>query len=236
MLSTMGAQRSVPDSSAAEECLDLVLHTAVSFVRSQGVGIGITQRSKRWTARKSGHEPIPAAERKYGIKRGTIAFETLKTPQQAQMLALVHALGLAHGTVKRGCPKAISQLREITVFAESSEVVQTVNYHMLDGNRSCENVTSTLDRLMIKRVIAGAKRLLHRAKKHLGRGVKITIALHTADEAGKRARALARQKGRQACKSRRQLQSAHARMASKREGYTAGVRTLELAIRTKEIE
>jgi hypothetical protein len=55
---------------------------------------------------------------------------------------------------------------------------------------------------MIKRVVAGVRKLSHY-------GLKVSIAVFgTEDETGKTARTMARQRGRKACRSRRQLRLA----------------------------
>lgn len=89
--------------------LHLVLHTAVDCLRHQGAGT-VVQRSECAATGTFSSQPIPAQERKYGIKSDNFAVQNVGTADRARMLALVHALGLAYGTIKRGCPKVIGQV------------------------------------------------------------------------------------------------------------------------------
>jgi len=102
--------------------LVLVLHTAVDYVYHQGAGIGVVQRAECAMTGIIKNQLIPGQERKYDITRENLVVENIKTAGRAQMLALVHALGLARGTIKRGCPNAV-QLQKVTVFSDSPKVV-----------------------------------------------------------------------------------------------------------------
>ena len=104
----------------------LVLHTVVDYLYRQGAGMGIVQRAECATTGIINNHLIPGQERKYDIARENLVVENFKTAGRAQMLALVHALGLAHGTIKRGCPNAV-QPQRVTVFSDSLKVVQTIN-------------------------------------------------------------------------------------------------------------
>jgi len=179
--------------------LVLVLHTAVDYVYAQGVGIGLVQRAECATTGIIKNDIIQTEERKYSIKRENFAVENVKTPERALMLALLHALGLACSTIKRR-PKTV-QLQKVTILSSSPTIVQIVNHHIKHAPKSLEDVASTNDRLMIKRVVAGVRRLSHH-----GLEVSISIAVFDReDEIGETARTMARQRGRKACRSRRQL-------------------------------
>jgi predicted MarR family transcription regulator len=181
--------------------LVLVLHTAVDYVYAQGVGISLVQRAKCATTGIIKNDIIQTEERKYSIKRENFTVENIKTPNRALMLALLHALGLARGTIKRHCSKTV-QLQEVTIHSSSPAIIQIVNHHIKHAPKSLEDVASTNDRLMIKRVVAGVRKLSHY-------GLKVSIAVFgTEDETGKTARTMARQRGRKACRSRRQLRLA----------------------------
>src|SRR6186713_3095305 len=80
--------------------LSLVLHTAVDFVPLQGIGIGIVQRAPTGAARNN---IIPIEKRKYSVKRSQFSAENVKTRERAYMFAILHAMGLARGTIKRRC-------------------------------------------------------------------------------------------------------------------------------------
>ncbi len=143
------------------------------------------------------------------------------------MLALVHALGLAHGTIKRDCPKAV-QLQKVTVFSDSPKVVQTINHHIKYAPDSLRDVASTSDRSIIKRVIAGVRRLSRG-------GLEVAIAVSDGkDKAGGKARTIARQKGRKACRSRRRRWLAHDDSVEEQEEAVGDQGTFELVIRAKE--
>ncbi|OCK87225.1 uncharacterized protein K441DRAFT_486719, partial [Cenococcum geophilum 1.58] len=161
--------------------LVLVLHTAVDYVYAQGVGIGLVQRAECTTTGIIKNDIIQTEERKYSIKRENFAVENVKTPERALMLALLHALGLACGTIKRRCPKTV-QLQKVTILSSSPTIVQIVNHHIKHAPKSLEDVASTNDRSMIKRVVAGVRRLSHH-------GLEVSIAVFgREDETGETAR------------------------------------------------
>jgi hypothetical protein len=82
---------------------------------------------------------------------------------------------------------------------DSPRVVQNITHRINSTSDSIQDLTSTNDRSMVMRVIKGVQRLLRR-------GLKVTIAIpSTKENAGERARTMARQRGRKACKSHRQL-------------------------------
>jgi len=117
------------------------------------------------------------------------------------MLALLHALGLARGTIKRRCSKTV-QLQKVTILSSSSTIIQIVNHHINHAAKSLEDVASTNDHSMIKRVIAGVRKLSHY-------DLEVSIAVFgKEDETGKMARTMARQRGSKACRSRRRLRLA----------------------------
>jgi predicted MarR family transcription regulator len=181
--------------------LVLVLHTAVDYVYAQGVGISLVQRAECATTGIIKNDIIQTEERKYSIKRENFTVENIKTPNRALMLALLHALGLARGTIKRHCSKTV-QLQEVTIHSSSPAIIQIVNHHIKHAPKSLEDVASTNDRSMIKRVVAGVRKLSHY-------GLKVSIAVFgTEDETGKTAWTMARQRGRKACRSRLQLRLA----------------------------
>lgn len=210
--------------------LVLVLHTAVDYVHAQGVGIGLVQRAECATTGIIKNGIIQTEERKYSIKRENFAVENVKTPKRALMLALLHALGLACATIKRRCPKTV-QLQRVTILSSSPTIVQIVNHHVKNAPKSLEDVASTNDRSMIKRVVAKVRRLSHY-------GLEVSIAVFDReDEKGERARTMARQRGRKAFRSRRQLRLAQDDTATEAQ-HTVGDEaalegTLELPILMK---
>ena len=207
--------------------LVLVVHTAVDYLRRQGAGVGIVQQAKCLATDTINHQLIPDQERKYGIKGENLAVENVKTAERAEMLALLHALGLARGTVKRSSQRAV-ELKRVAVFSESLEVVGKINHHLKYAPHSLQDVASANDRAIIKRVIAGVRKL----SRH---GLEVTIATSSENsKARDRARTLARQKGRQACKSRRRLQLAQANSIEGQGDGAGDHLTIMLVIRTKE--
>lgn len=131
--------------------LSLVLHTAVDFVPLQGIGIGIFQRAPTGAARNN---IIPIEKRKYSVKRSQFSSENVKTRERAYMFAILHAMGLARGTIKRRCTTTL-RIQKVMVLCGSSTVVDLVNFHRDHGPKSLERVISTNDRSMIKRVLIG---------------------------------------------------------------------------------
>lgn len=181
--------------------LVLVLHIVVDYVYAQGVGISLVQQAECATTGIIKNDIIQTEERKYSIKRENFTGENVKTPNRALMLALLHALGLARSTVKRRCSKTV-QLQKVTILSGSPTVIQIVNHHIKHAPKSLEDVASTNDRSMIKRVVAGVRKLSNY-------GLEVSIAVFgEEDETGKTARTMAKQRGRKACRSRRQLQLA----------------------------
>lgn len=67
------------------------------------------------------------------------------------------------------------------------------------------------------------------------RGLEVAIAISSKkDKAGKKARTMARQRGRKACRSRRRLRLAHTNLVEEQEEATKDQGTFELVIRAKE--
>lgn len=99
--------------------LELLLHTAVDRVKGQGVGIGVLQQGRCATTGVLMPYVLPTEEHRYGIRRAYFPIENVKTRERAEMLALLHALGLASSTVKKRCPPAM-ELQHINFFLRTS--------------------------------------------------------------------------------------------------------------------
>ncbi len=178
--------------------VSLVLHTAVDFVHKQGIGIGIIQRAPTGAGRNNN---MSMEQRKYSVKRNQFTAENVKTKERAHMFAMLHAMGLARGTIKRWRTKTL-RIEKVTVLCGSSAVVDLVNFHRDHGPESLEKMTSANDRAMVKRVLAGLRQLLRR-------GVEVAIAEDGQESSSKetmKTKTMARQKGTTACRSRRQAQ------------------------------
>lgn len=194
--------------------LSLVLHTAVDFVPLQGIGIGIVQRAPTGAARNN---IIPIEERKYSVKRSQFSAENVKTRERAHMFAILHAMGLARGTIKRRCTPTL-RIQKVMVLCDSSTVVDLVNFHRDHGPESLGSVISTNDRSMITRVLTGIRELSRR-------GVHVAIAEDGQERSSKetgKAKTMARQKGRKACRSRRQVQQ-NASIETETAGNQTGI-------------
>jgi hypothetical protein len=179
----------MPKSIPTSQRHALNLHTAVDFVRAQGVGIGIVQHATPSTG---------IVERKLGITRDHFTRENVKTPRRAHMLTILHALGLARGTVKRHG----IQVQKVTVFCNEATVCRQITWYISHGVKALEeDVASANDRAMIKRVVVAVRELTKR-------GIEISVVLAEAENENKEAaktKRLARQKGRKACQSRRRV-------------------------------
>jgi hypothetical protein len=179
----------MPESTPTLQRHALNLYTAVDFVRAQGVGIGIVQHATPSTG---------IVERKVGITRDHFTRENVKTPRRAHMLAILHALGLARGTVKRHG----IQVQKVTVFCNEATACRQITWYISHGVKALEeDVASANDRAMIKRVVVAVRELTKR-------GIDISVALAEAENENKeaaKAKRLARQKGRKACQSRRRV-------------------------------
>ena len=145
--------------------LSLVVHTAVDFVHRQGVGIGINQCAPTGAARNN---ILPIEKRKHSVERCQLTVENVNTQKRAHTFAILHAMGLARGTIRRRCTATL-RIQEVTVLCGSSTVVDLVKLHLHHGPKSLEGVTSTNDRSMIKRVLKGIRELSRR-------GVDVAIA------------------------------------------------------------
>jgi len=178
-------------------------------VQRQGLGIGIVQQAEIVVAegakRARASHVSPTKEKKYSVKRELFRAQNVKTKDRANMLALLHALGMAHDTVRKNGTEESSRVEEVVLVTSSPTVVESVNHHIQNAPESLEQVPKMNDRLMIKRVVKAVKKKLFR------RGVNISIAVakeyNTTGarvRASARARTLARQGGSKACKSRRQ--------------------------------
>ncbi|KAJ9606195.1 hypothetical protein H2200_009156, partial [Cladophialophora chaetospira] len=206
--------------------LALILHTSVDHLHRQGAGIGVVQRVECAMTGITKSQLIPSQQRKYSFTREKLVVDNVKTAGRAEMLAVVHALGLARATMKRGCPKT-AQVQRVNVFSDSLKAVQTINYHLKHGLESLDGVKSTNDGSMIKRVVTKVRELSRL-------GLEVAVAMSDGkDKAEAKARTIARQKGRKACKSRHRLRLAHANLV-KSQQETAGDReACDLASRPK---
>jgi ribonuclease HI len=164
--------------SASESPLAIVAHVAVAYVRGRKAGMSIVQEARDGTGVRS--DILPRQECARGIPRARFVTENIKTPQRCEMLGLLLALGAAHGKLKRGAP-----LQNVTVYCASPWVVQTVNHYL--QNSRLENIISTNDRSMLKRVLANIRRVSKRSD------VKIVLS-NPEDNAAQRAMTLARRK------------------------------------------
>ncbi|EAT87360.1 hypothetical protein SNOG_04969 [Parastagonospora nodorum SN15] len=119
----------------------LVLHTAVDFVHKQGIGIGIVQRTPIGAARNN---TIPITKRKYSVKGSQFTSENVKTPKRAYMFAIILAMGLARGTIKRRCTKTLN-IRKVTVLSEdvleirSKETMRAKILARQKGRKACRS-------------------------------------------------------------------------------------------------
>lgn len=182
----------------------LVLHTAVDHFLGQGAGIGVVLRAESTTTCIKDPRIAPQ-ERKYGFTRKSLVLQNVKTVARVQMLAILHALGLAKSVIKGRCSNTkVDDVTNVDVIGDSRWVVEKVNHHLKLGVESLEEVASTNDRSMIGRIVVAVRKMSRR-------GVEVSIAVHQSEDRSKeiaRARTMARQRGRKACKSRRRLQAA----------------------------
>lgn len=177
----------------------LEIFVAVDFVHSQGVGIGITQKAITPTARVATGCIQATEEIKLGIPRERLATEQVKSAQNAHLLAILHALGLTSRTIKKQGVKSKPQIRHVKLICESSKVVETVNHHIEHAPESYEDIAQVKGRSMVQKVIAGVNKLSRW-------GFKVSVVAaerNSQDKIAARARTLARQKGRKACRDRR---------------------------------
>ena len=189
--------------------LILYSHTAVDYIHGQGAGIGIVQQARCPKTGTIDHR-IPSREYVFGWTRAEFTRENIKTLKSCQLLALLHALGSAHRTVKGG-----TRLQKVIIYSESPWAVETINHHLQNAPKSLLEVVSANDRALIQRVLEGVRRLSRYCPE-----VSV-IWTDSMDKAAARARTLSRRKGRKACKSRRQLFSVRRRSGEEIEAINA---------------
>jgi hypothetical protein len=111
------------------KAVQLVLHAEVDYVHRQGLGIGIVQQVEQmvqYGAKKARAEHVsPTKEQKYSIKRENFGAQNVKTEERAYMLAILHALGMAYGTVRKNGTKESSYVDEVVITTSSPTVVET---------------------------------------------------------------------------------------------------------------
>ena len=115
------------------------------------------------------------------------------------MYAISMALSLAHETFKKHDIPDSVEVHKITVFSESPEVVRLFGTHIEGAPASLKDVGNRDDRRTIKGVVAKARKLARCGI------VDIAIVVNDGkDEEGEqKAKVMARQKGRVACRARR---------------------------------
>ncbi|KAK5741369.1 hypothetical protein LTR17_004076 [Elasticomyces elasticus] len=183
------------DSRAAD--FVMVSHVAVDYVHAQGLGIGIVQQLIRESARMPTRSIIKVKKQKYGIKPQYFTAENVKTFGRAHMLGLLHSLGLACSTTTdptRGFSH-VGFVRVVFASPAAAATVRLIKHHIENAPESLEDVISTDDQLMIKRVVAAVRKLA----KHVP-AVSIDVAA-LKDPAAAKAATMAKQKGRKACRS-----------------------------------
>jgi hypothetical protein len=176
--------------------VSLILHTAVDFGHKQGIGIGIIQSAATDATRSN---TLLREEHKHGIERGHIGAKNVRTRERAHMFALVLAMGLARSTVKRQYATTRIKVQSVTVLCSLPAVVEMIKDHRARDTKSLESVVSTEDRSMLRRVLAGVRRLSRY-------NVQVSVVEYgaegnTVDAA--RVKMLARHRKKKACRRRR---------------------------------
>lgn len=137
--------------------VSLILHTAVVFGRKEGIGIGIIQSAATEATQSN---TLLREEHRHGIERGQISAKNVKTLERAHMFALVLAMRLARSTLIRQYSAARIKVQSVTVLCGLPAVVEVIKQHRACGTaKSLESVVSTENRSMLRRVLAGVRRL-----------------------------------------------------------------------------
>ncbi|EGP90094.1 uncharacterized protein MYCGRDRAFT_91065 [Zymoseptoria tritici IPO323] len=154
---------SVPAQRKEAVRLEVVVHAEVDYSNRHGLGIGLVQQVKGVEDNDQNVGKISKeSEKTQGIKGDNFAAENVKTRERARMLAILHALGMAHSTATKDASVNSSQVTKIRVLTGSAEVVKTVNYHVDNAPSSLEEITNPNDRVMIRKVIKAVKRTSRR--------------------------------------------------------------------------
>ncbi len=168
----------------------LVLHTAVDHFLGQGAGIGVVLRAESTTTCIKDPRIAPQ-ERKYGFTRKSLVLENVKTVARVQMLAILHALGLAKSVIKGRCSNTkVDDVTNVDVIGDSRWVVEKVNHHLKLGVESLEEVASTNDRSMIGRIVVAVRKMSRR-------GVEVSIAVHQSEDRSKKSQGQERWRGKE---------------------------------------
>lgn len=219
-------------SNMKTEPVVVALHTATDFVKRQGAGAGIIQRAMCAATGRTRHDLIPTMTRKKGLNRGRLEDEKVKSEQGARLFALIHAIGLAHWTIKRirrrlgfsdteQTRSNITTVQSVVAYTDSHALVDDINHHIRHAPDSLLEIACPKECRLMKYLVAGVKRV----SKY---GPDVSIAVSSgSDEDEIKVRRIAKAKGRKACASRR---STKKRVAQLRASQV----TCDLPIRTKD--
>jgi hypothetical protein len=130
----------------------------------------------------------------------------VSTAARAQMLALVHAMALAHQTIFSDSQRT-RRFQRVVLLCTSTNVCSLVNKYKKKVRGGLGNIRHTADREMVGRVIAYMRRLSFR-----GLSVSLRHAVGQDTDAAKTARRLARQRGRISCRGRAKNQLGQKRL------------------------
>ena len=170
----------MPDE--VENHIHFILKPAVDHIGKQGAGIGIVlEIESRAGSATTAHGM--AAERKFGFTKEGLVAQNIQGAQRAQMLAISHALGLAKSIIKRGLPEIrIGELRKVTVLVQYAQVAESISDHVLRSSDGLEDIEGVHDRVMMKRVLNGIRKVACR-------GVQVDIARYAEDDGSEGRRA-----------------------------------------------
>lgn len=90
------------------------------------------------------------------------------------MLDMLHGMGLALSTIERKDLSA-EQISDIQLVCNSPSLTRSLKGHIMNGPTSLGDLTSTNDRLMVKRVLANVRKLTRR-------GFRVTLTAASGED------------------------------------------------------
>lgn len=155
----------------------LVVHTAVCYDQSQGLGVGLVQRV---ACAKTGRTKSDILEtQKQGLKVGREEFAaSKKNPhRKADMVALLKALQLAHATVKNRWPQSAAPTTVVILLGRPcNEIMEIITHHIEYGPESYKSLQDP-HRSTVKQII----KRIHQIR---GTGFKVSVSMSDHHDSG----------------------------------------------------
>lgn len=184
----------------------LVVHTAVSYDYSQGLGIGLVQRVACAKTGRTQNDILQPQQQ--GLKVGVEQFAaSRRNPhRRADMIALLKALHLAMDTIKNRWPKTTAPTTVVILLGRPCKaVMETITHHIKHGPESYKSLQAP-HRSTVKQIIK-------RIDKIRRVGFKVSVAMSDHHDSGVQIAAAkeAERRFKRACHDARKLVTQKAR-------------------------